>query len=87
MAATKKPGAKPRAPRRKKLEASSKGLGPLEVNEALADGKALGAFMARHERITMEVALVDLSSNPEEQSFDLAISGRTASRQFTRSVE
>lgn len=42
-------------------------------------GKTLGAFMARHERITMEVALVDLSSNPEEQSFDLAISGRTAS--------
>lgn len=42
-------------------------------------GKTFSAFMAMHDRITMEVALVDLSSNPEEQSFDLAISGRTAS--------
>lgn len=36
-------------------------------------------FMAQHERITLEVTLVDHSSNPEEQGFDLAISGRPAS--------
>lgn len=42
-------------------------------------GRTLCAFMAQHERITMEIALVDLSSNPEEQAFDLAISGRSAS--------
>ena len=36
-------------------------------------------FLARHERITMEVALVDQSSNPEELGFDLAVSGRSTS--------
>ena len=42
-------------------------------------GQVLNAFLEKHERITMEVALVDLSSNPQEQGFDMAISGRTAS--------
>lgn len=42
-------------------------------------GRTLSAFMAQHERITMEVSLVDQSINPEEQLFDIAISGRTAS--------
>jgi DNA-binding transcriptional LysR family regulator len=41
--------------------------------------KTFSAFLAQHDRITLEVALVDLSSNPEEQAFDLAISGRAAS--------
>lgn len=42
-------------------------------------GQVLNAFLEQHERITMEIALVDLSSNPQEQGFDMAISGRTAS--------
>lgn len=42
-------------------------------------GQVLNAFLQNHDRITMEVALVDLSSNPQEQGFDMAISGRTAS--------
>lgn len=42
-------------------------------------GRTLSNFLAQHDRITMEISLVDLSTNPEEQSFDLAISGRTAS--------
>lgn len=37
------------------------------------------AFLARHPRITMEVALVDRSANPAESGFDIAISGRLAS--------
>jgi DNA-binding transcriptional LysR family regulator len=42
-------------------------------------GGVLNAFLAQHEHITLEIALVDLSSNPEEQGFDIAISGRNAS--------
>lgn len=42
-------------------------------------GRVINAFMARHDRITVELSLVDLSSNPEESGYDLAISGRTAS--------
>jgi DNA-binding transcriptional LysR family regulator len=42
-------------------------------------GQVLNAFLERHDRITMEIALVDFSSNPQEQGFDMAISGRTAS--------
>jgi len=42
-------------------------------------GPVINAFLEKHERITMELALVDLSSNPQEQGFDIAISGRTAS--------
>lgn len=42
-------------------------------------GSVLNAFLAQHEHITLEIALVDLSSNPEEQGFDIAISGRNTS--------
>ena len=42
-------------------------------------GQVLNAFLDKHERITIELTLVDLSSNPQEQGFDMAISGRTAS--------
>ncbi|SPB18182.1 LysR family transcriptional regulator [Caballeronia novacaledonica] len=37
------------------------------------------AFLARHPRITMQLALVDRSANPAESGFDIAISGRLAS--------
>jgi DNA-binding transcriptional LysR family regulator len=37
------------------------------------------AFLARHPRITMQLALVDRSTNPAESGFDVAISGRLAS--------
>lgn len=37
------------------------------------------AFLARHPRITMQLALVDHSANPAESGFDVAISGRLAS--------
>jgi DNA-binding transcriptional LysR family regulator len=37
------------------------------------------AFLAAHERITLEILLVDRSTNPIEAGFDMAISGRTAS--------
>jgi DNA-binding transcriptional LysR family regulator len=40
---------------------------------------ALSGFLARHEHITMELALVNRSVNPAEEGFDLAISGHTAS--------
>jgi DNA-binding transcriptional LysR family regulator len=39
----------------------------------------LCAFLARHPRITMQLALVDRSANPAESGFDIAISGRLAS--------
>lgn len=42
-------------------------------------GQVINAFLERHERITMELALVDASMNPQERGFDMAISGRTAS--------
>ena len=42
-------------------------------------GAVFCAFLQEHPRITMEVALVDLSVNPAERGFDVAISGRTAS--------
>ena len=42
-------------------------------------GKAIGAFLREHERITMEIALVDRSISPLEEEFDMAISGRAAS--------
>lgn len=61
----------------KKLEGHIRVMAPTTLT-LLHLGKSLSAFMAQHERITMEIALADLSSNPEEQSFDLAISGRTA---------
>ncbi|MBI2726105.1 MAG: LysR family transcriptional regulator [Polaromonas sp.] len=42
-------------------------------------GQVINAFLEKHERITMELALVDQSTNPQERGFDMAISGRTAS--------
>ncbi|MDM0110275.1 LysR family transcriptional regulator [Variovorax sp. J22R24] len=42
-------------------------------------GEAFCEFLRRHDRITMELALVDLSTNPAEQGFDVAITGRSAS--------
>lgn len=36
-------------------------------------------FLLAHPRITMEIELVDLSANPLERGFDVAISGRAAS--------
>jgi DNA-binding transcriptional LysR family regulator len=42
-------------------------------------GEVFTAFLRQHDRITMEIALVDHSVNPAEQGFDLAISGRSAS--------
>ncbi|WP_176442364.1 LysR family transcriptional regulator [Noviherbaspirillum humi] len=42
-------------------------------------GQVLDDFLARHDRITLEIALQDDSVNPAERGFDLAISGRTAS--------
>lgn len=42
-------------------------------------GPLLNEFLAHHPRISMEVVLVDRSTNPAEVGFDLAISGRLAS--------
>jgi DNA-binding transcriptional LysR family regulator len=42
-------------------------------------GPLLNEFLARNPRITLEMALVDRSTNPAEAGFDLAISGRLAS--------
>ena len=42
-------------------------------------GGVFTAFLQQHERITLDIALVDHSANPAEQGFDLAISGRSAS--------
>lgn len=42
-------------------------------------GPLLNEFLAQNPRITLEVALVDRSTNPAEAGFDLAISGRLAS--------
>ena len=37
------------------------------------------AFLGEHPRITLELSLVDRSTNPAEEGFDMAISGRAAS--------
>lgn len=42
-------------------------------------GPLLNEFLAQNSRITLEVMLVDRSTNPAEAGFDLAISGRLAS--------
>ena len=42
-------------------------------------GPLLNEFLSQHSRITLEMALVDRSTNPAEEGFDLAISGRLAS--------
>ncbi|MEJ0099510.1 MAG: LysR family transcriptional regulator [Pseudomonadota bacterium] len=39
----------------------------------------LSGFLAEHEHITMELALVNRSVNPAEEGFDLAITGHAAS--------
>lgn len=62
----------------KKLEGHIRIMAPTTLT-MMHLGKTLSTFMAQHDRITIEVSLVDLSSNPEEQSFDFAISGRSAS--------
>lgn len=62
----------------KKLEGHLRIMAPTTLT-MMHLGKCFSAFMAQHERITLELSLVDHSSNPEEQSFDMAISGRAAS--------
>lgn len=42
-------------------------------------GPILERFLADHERITLEIALVDLCVNPLEEGFDIAVSGHSAS--------
>ena len=42
-------------------------------------GPLINEFLAHNPRITIEIALVDRSTNPVEGGFDLAISGRLAS--------
>ena len=42
-------------------------------------GPVFCEFLVAHPGTTMELALVDRSTNPAETGFDLAISGRTAS--------
>lgn len=42
-------------------------------------GDVFCAFLSAHPRITLELSLVDRSTNPAEAGFDLAISGRAAS--------
>lgn len=42
-------------------------------------GPLFNEFLSQHPRITLEMALVDRSTNPAEGGFDLAISGRLAS--------
>jgi DNA-binding transcriptional LysR family regulator len=42
-------------------------------------GQVFTDFLAKQDRITMDVVLQDDSVNPAERGFDLAISGRTAS--------
>jgi DNA-binding transcriptional LysR family regulator len=48
-------------------------LTTLYLNQVFAD------FLQQHDQITMEVAMVDASTNPAEQGFDIGISGRSAS--------
>lgn len=61
-----------------KLEGHIRVMAPTTLT-MLHLGAVFNAFVQQHERITLELALVDLSSNPEEQGFDIAISGRNAS--------
>jgi DNA-binding transcriptional LysR family regulator len=39
----------------------------------------LDSFLAEHEQVTIEISLIDRSTNPIESGYDLAISGRSAS--------
>ena len=61
-----------------KLEGHIRVMAPTTLT-MLHLGQVFNAFMRQHDRITMEISLVDLSSNPEELGYDLAISGRNAS--------
>jgi DNA-binding transcriptional LysR family regulator len=61
-----------------KLEGHIRVMAPTTLT-MLHLGPVFNAFLAQHERITMQLSLVDLSSNPEENGFDMAISGRSAS--------
>ncbi len=42
-------------------------------------GPVFDSFLAAHDRVTLEISLVDRSINPVEEGFDVAISGRSAS--------
>ncbi|VCU69302.1 HTH-type transcriptional regulator DmlR [Pigmentiphaga humi] len=42
-------------------------------------GAIFNAFLLEHDRITLDISLVDHSTNPAERDYDLAISGRPAS--------
>jgi DNA-binding transcriptional LysR family regulator len=42
-------------------------------------GDVLNAFLGEHQRITLEVVLMDRSISPIEEGFDVAISGRAVS--------
>ncbi len=42
-------------------------------------GPVFSSFLVAHPGITMQLSLVDLSANPAEGGFDMAISGRAAS--------
>lgn len=61
-----------------KLEGHIRVMAPTTLT-MLHLGQVFNTFMCQHDRITLEISLVDLSSNPEEQGYDLAISGRNAS--------
>ncbi len=61
-----------------KLEGHIRVMAPTTLTMAYL-GEAFCDFLREHDRITMEIALVDHSANPVEQGFDLAISGRSAS--------
>lgn len=61
-----------------KLEGHIRVMAPTTLT-MLYLGQVFNAFIRQHDRITMEISLVDLSSNPEELGYDLAISGRNAS--------
>ncbi|MDM0084737.1 LysR family transcriptional regulator [Variovorax sp. J31P179] len=61
-----------------KLEGHLRVMAPTTLT-MLFLGEALCRFLSMHDGITLELALVDLSTNPAEQGFDVAISGRSAS--------
>ena len=61
-----------------KLEGHIRLMAPTTLT-LLRLGPILDSFLAEHDRITLEMALVDRSTNPAEAGFDMAISGRSAS--------
>ena len=60
-----------------KLEGHIRLMAPTTLT-TLVLGQALVGFLAKHERISLEVSLADRSVNPLEQSFDVVVSGRAA---------